>query len=154
MKIFSVNQAAKMLGMSRTSLLKEVNDGHIVAHRRRNKIIFFKKDIKLYERQNIINGTETTKNVKKNHLIMEQQMIQINNTIGFSERFSTKDKQTQHPWFFNWNDDRGWVLQTGSHSLKGSEDQIVSGWKILQGILSLLGVIRKCFVQKVKKSKT
>ena len=71
MKKFSVYQAAKRLGISRTTLLKEIEDGHIVAHKRRHRIIFFEDDIKYYEKQNTINAMDITKNVEKNNLMTE-----------------------------------------------------------------------------------
>lgn len=55
MKKVSVYQAAKRLGVARTTLLKEIEDGHIVAHKRRERIIFFEKDLADYEKQNLIN---------------------------------------------------------------------------------------------------
>lgn len=55
MKKISVNQAAKRLGISRTTLLMEIEDGHIIAHKRRERIIFFEKDLADYEKQNLIN---------------------------------------------------------------------------------------------------
>lgn len=68
MKKFNVCEAAMRLGISRTTLLKEVKDGRIIAHKRRKRIIFFENDIKYYEKQNTINAMETINNVEKNNL--------------------------------------------------------------------------------------
>ncbi len=76
MKKFSVHAAAKRLIMSRSSLLKEVTDGRIIAHKRRDRIVFFESDIKYYEKQNTINGDEMTDNIEKNSLMNDQQIIQ------------------------------------------------------------------------------
>lgn len=73
---YSVCQVAKRLGVSRSTLLKEVNDGHIVAHKRRDRIIFFERDIKYYEKQNILNYREASSNTEKNNLMTEQQKMQ------------------------------------------------------------------------------
>lgn len=71
MEKYSVNKTAKRLGLSRSSLLKELYDGHIVAHKRRNRIIFFEDDIKYYEKQNTINAMETTNYIEKNNPMTE-----------------------------------------------------------------------------------
>lgn len=71
MEKYSVNKTAKRLGLSRSSLLKELYDGHIVAHKRRHRIIFFEDDIRYYEKQNIINAMDITKNVEKNNPMTE-----------------------------------------------------------------------------------
>lgn len=67
MEKFSVNKTAKRLGLSRSTLLKELYDGQIVAHKRRHRIIFFKQDIECYEKRNTINYRETSRNTEKNH---------------------------------------------------------------------------------------
>lgn len=76
MKKYSVHAAAKRLIMSRSSLLKEVMDGRIVAHKRRYRTVFFEDDIEYYEKQNTINIGETTSNIGKNDLMNEQQILQ------------------------------------------------------------------------------
>lgn len=55
MEKFSIRKAAMRLGLSRTGLLKEIEEGSIVAHRRRSRIVVFEKDLEAYEKQNIIN---------------------------------------------------------------------------------------------------
>lgn len=62
MEKFSVRKASKRLGISRSTLLKEVYDGRIVAHKRRYRIIFFKQDIECYEKRNVLNNSETPSN--------------------------------------------------------------------------------------------
>lgn len=54
----SVSQAADRLGISRATLNKEIEEGGIVAHRRRGRIIFFVEDLEEYERRNVINNGE------------------------------------------------------------------------------------------------
>lgn len=56
MNIFSMRKAMKRLGISRQSLLKEIEEGSIRASKRRNRIIILEKDIVYYENQNIIHA--------------------------------------------------------------------------------------------------
>jgi len=72
---FSVRKASKRLGMSRSTLFKEVQDGRIVAHKRRHRIIFFKQDIECYEKRNTLNYRETSSNTEKNSFISEKQDV-------------------------------------------------------------------------------
>lgn len=67
MKKFSLHQAAKRLGVSRTTLLKEIEDGHITAHKRRDRIVFFDEDLRDYEKKNMIDRRETRINLIEAH---------------------------------------------------------------------------------------
>lgn len=75
MEKFSVRKASKRLGISRSTLLKEVEDGRIVAHKRRHRIIFFPQDIECYEKRNTLNYRETSRNTEKNSFISEKQGV-------------------------------------------------------------------------------
>lgn len=75
MEKYSVNKTAKRLGLSRSSLHKELYDGHIVAHKRRHRIIFFKQDIEWYEKRNTLNYRETPSNTEKNNFMSEKQGV-------------------------------------------------------------------------------
>lgn len=75
MEKYSVNKTAKRLGLSRSSLLKELYDGHIVAHKRRHRIIFFKQDIEWYEKRTTLNYRETSSNTEKNNFMSEKQGV-------------------------------------------------------------------------------
>lgn len=55
---YSIFQAAGRLGISRTTLNKEIEDGNITAHKRRGRIIFFEEDLRAYEQRNAINNQE------------------------------------------------------------------------------------------------
>lgn len=66
-KKFSVYQAAKRLGVSRTTLLRELQDGFILAHKRRDRIVFFEKDLLDYEEKNMINSRDTRINLIEAH---------------------------------------------------------------------------------------
>lgn len=78
MKKFSVHQAAKRLGISRTTLLKEIEDGRIVAHKRRERIVFFEKDLEDYEKRNMINRMEPRINLVEahNNLMLKKPVVQ------------------------------------------------------------------------------
>lgn len=75
MEKFSVYKAAQRLGISRSTLLKELKDGRIAAHKRRYRIIFFKQDIECYEKRNTLNYRETSRNTEKNSFVSEKQGV-------------------------------------------------------------------------------
>ena len=61
--------------MSRSALVKELYDGHIVAHKRRRRIIFFEQDISCYEKRNTLNYRDISSNTEKNSFISEKQDV-------------------------------------------------------------------------------
>lgn len=75
MEKFSVSKTAKRLGLSRSTLLKELNDGQIIGHRRRRRIIFFEQDISCYEKRNTLNYRDISSNTEKNSFIYEKKDV-------------------------------------------------------------------------------
>lgn len=78
MEKFSIDKAARRLGISRTTLLKEIEDGRIVAHKRRERIVFFEKDLEDYEKRNMINRMEPRINLVEahNNLMLKKPVVQ------------------------------------------------------------------------------
>ena len=61
-KKYSICKAAIRLGFSRATLNKEIEEGNIIAHKRRGRIVLFEDDLQAYEERNTINNSHETTN--------------------------------------------------------------------------------------------
>lgn len=69
--MMTTTKAAKKLGMSRFSLMKEVSEGNIVAHKRRSRWLFTEEDVQEYIGRNRLERRETIK-TERGHVNIDE----------------------------------------------------------------------------------